>query len=613
VPGRIDRRALAAALNAIEGGSDSAAALVEAAWQAPRGQVIGITGPPGVGKSTLAGRLVFAWRARGLTVGALCIDPSSRRTGGALLGDRLRMRLSGDDPDVFVRSLAARGHLGGLAPRAFEAVTVLRAHVDRVLVETVGVGQSEVEISRLADLTAVVIQPGSGDALQFLKAGLMEVFDLLVVNKADLGVLAENAARELRSALRVQGRRDVPVVMLSAEQNTGVEALVRVLEQLGGTGVGKRETALRETVRERFTVWHGERVVTALGGHAVLTAALDAVSDPSPARLAALLEGMAAPTPTPWLPEVEVDAALARTLVAGVAPGLLDIVPEPLGSGWDNTAWLFREPAVSSSVAVAGEPIAGDAWVFRFPRRTIAAPLLARELEVMATLAPHLPLPVTAARWRGVMPNGWQFGGYRFLPGDIAAIVDLDDATKLALAPVWGGFVRALHALDLSALGVSLPNDSLGKVDVTRRWDVTRSTLASTNAATADTARVLERAREVWTSHHQRPQVTCHGDLDARHLLVDRSASPTTATGVIDWGDLLVGDPAIDLGMAFSFLEGPARNAFFDVYGDIDPVTEGLARFRALSSQAWILSWANDIGHHEHASEARRGLVRATR
>jgi len=287
----IDRRGLATALNAIEADAGDAAALVEAAWHSPRGHVIGLTGPPGVGKSTLAGRLVAEWRARGLTVGALCIDPSSRRTGGALLGDRLRMRLSGDDPDVFVRSLAARGHLGGLAPRAFEAVTVLRAHVDRVLVETVGVGQSEAEISRLADITAVIIQPGSGDVLQFLKAGLMEVFDLLIVNKADLGVLAENAARELRSALRVQGRRDVPVVTLSAELNTGIATLMGVIEGIS-VEPGKRVAALREVVLERFASWHGERVVKALGGRAKLASLLGGIEDASPATLEHVMEAL---------------------------------------------------------------------------------------------------------------------------------------------------------------------------------------------------------------------------------------------------------------------------------------------------------------------------------
>jgi LAO/AO transport system kinase len=188
------------------------------------------------------------------------------------------MRLDGSDPDVFVRSMAARGRLGGLAPRAFEAVTVMRAAADVVLVETVGVGQSEVEVADLVEVTAVVIQPGSGDALQFLKAGLMEVFDRLVVNKSDLGALASNAARELRAALRLQGRREVPVHLVSAEDGAGIDVLADAL--VGGTpDPGRRGDALRRLMVDRFRAWHGERIVVALGGHAALVEALAGAPD----------------------------------------------------------------------------------------------------------------------------------------------------------------------------------------------------------------------------------------------------------------------------------------------------------------------------------------------
>ena len=279
---RLDRKALATALNAVETMGDAPlsearAAIIDDAWAHPRGRAIGVTGPPGVGKSTLCGRLVQRWRSQGLTVAVLCVDPSSRR-GGAFLGDRLRMRLDGSDPDVFVRSMAARGRLGGLAPRAFEAVTVMRAAADVVLVETVGVGQSEVEVADLVEVTAVVIQPGSGDALQFLKAGLMEVFDRLVVNKSDLGALASNAARELRAALRLQGRREVPVHLVSAEDGAGIDVLADAL--VGGTpDPGRRGDALRRLMVDRFRAWHGERIVVALGGHAALVEALAGAPD----------------------------------------------------------------------------------------------------------------------------------------------------------------------------------------------------------------------------------------------------------------------------------------------------------------------------------------------
>lgn len=605
----IDRSRLAAALNAIEGGSDTAGALVDAAWAAPRGKVIGVTGPPGVGKSTLAGRFVEGWRGRGLTVGALAIDPSSRRSGGALLGDRLRMRLSGDDRDVFVRSMAARGELGGLGPRSFEAVTVMREAVDRVLVETVGVGQSEVAVSRLADVTVVVIQPGSGDALQFLKAGLMEVFDLLVVNKADLGALAEGAARELRSALRVQGRRDVPVVTVSAELGSGIESLMNAVEELAARDeLGERRLeALREVTLERFARWHGERTVKALGGRQALVAALEAVAAPTPSSLAAALERMAQAPPValpasgskPWASELEVDRDAARALVGGVAPELAEVEPKPLGSGWDNTAWLFEQGA--------------ERWVFRFPRRALAVPFMTRELEVMPKVARHVPLAVTTPRWRGTMPNGWPFAGYRFMEGEMAAVSGLSDADKVELASAWGDFLHQLHSLDPAALGVELPTDPLRKVDVLKRWDVTVSTLATTGTMSDAIMKVLERARTVWTTSPPRPVVLSHGDLDARHLIVERRADGVRASGVIDWGDVMLADPAIDLALAVGFLEGEARAAFFEAYGPIDEDTEALARFRAIASQVWVLSWALDIGHVEHAAEARRALARATR
>ena len=149
--------------------------------------MIGLTGPPGVGKSTLVSALVRAWRARGRTVGVIAVDPSSRRTGGALLGDRTRIDVDPDDQGVFVRSLAARDRLGGLADLAAAAMVLMRALYDVVLVETVGVGQSETEIAEIADTVVFAVQPGSGDSLQFMKAGIVEIPDIALVTKADLG------------------------------------------------------------------------------------------------------------------------------------------------------------------------------------------------------------------------------------------------------------------------------------------------------------------------------------------------------------------------------------------------------------------------------------------
>ena len=169
--------------------------------------VVGITGPPGVGKSSLLSRLVASWRALGRSVAVLAVDPTSRRSGGALLGDRARIEVDPADRSVFIRSTAAGDRLGGLAPATRAAASALAAAFDVVVIETVGVGQSETEVADLADTVAVVVQPGSGDVLQFLKAGIMEVPDVLVVTKADLGQIAKRAQSDLRSALRVARRR----------------------------------------------------------------------------------------------------------------------------------------------------------------------------------------------------------------------------------------------------------------------------------------------------------------------------------------------------------------------------------------------------------------------
>lgn len=287
----IDRKGLAAALNAVEAdveGDPVPRLLRLGAHGEGPGRVLGLTGPPGVGKSTLTGRLISGWRARGLTVGVLCVDPSSRKSGGALLGDRVRMRLDGRDDGVFVRSMAARRRLGGLAPATFDAALVMRRFVDRVLIETVGVGQSETDVAGVADLTAVVIQPGSGDALQFLKAGLMEVFDLLIINKADLGELAEVARRDLRAALRIDGRQ-ADVVSVSAERGDGVATLVDAIES-APVNVNRRDEALIAQTLDAELRWRGLERVLDCGGLGALEAGLRAVRPVTPQRLAAALE-----------------------------------------------------------------------------------------------------------------------------------------------------------------------------------------------------------------------------------------------------------------------------------------------------------------------------------
>ena len=187
-------------------------------------QVVGLTGPPGAGKSTTVAVLVGAYRARGLRVAVLAVDPSSPYSGGALLGDRIRMAAHINDPDVLIRSVAARGHLGGLAAAVPAAIRLLAAlSYDVILLETVGVGQSEIEIGAVADPTIVVLNPGAGDAIQAAKAGLLEVADIVVVNKADRDG-ADQTVRDLRAETHA------PILKLVAAQGGGLDELVEAID-----------------------------------------------------------------------------------------------------------------------------------------------------------------------------------------------------------------------------------------------------------------------------------------------------------------------------------------------------------------------------------------------
>ncbi len=197
-----DPRALARAISRIDDGDPAVIEVLKALHaDTGRAHVVGVTGPPGSGKSTLVDKFVREYRERGLTVGVLAVDPSSPFTGGAILGDRIRMQSHALDEGVYIRSLATRGHLGGLSGAVMEAARVLdAAGFDRVLIETVGVGQSEVDIVRLADTVVLVSVPGLGDDIQVLKAGIMEIGDVFVVNKADRDG-ADRVVREIRSML----------------------------------------------------------------------------------------------------------------------------------------------------------------------------------------------------------------------------------------------------------------------------------------------------------------------------------------------------------------------------------------------------------------------------
>ena len=233
------------------------------------GHIVGVTGPPGAGKSTLLSQLVAGWRARGHSVAVLAVDPSSKRSGGALLGDRARIDYDPADRSIFIRSMAAGDRLGGLAPATRAAAHALAAAFDVVVIETVGVGQSETEVAEVADTVAVVVQPGSGDVLQFLKSGIMEIPDVLVVTKADLGQVAISARRDLHAALRSLGARETQVVAVSSlAQPQGIDRLLDAIDEHQQTSdlATRRLSARRLHALADFTVEHGHRGLRALGG-----------------------------------------------------------------------------------------------------------------------------------------------------------------------------------------------------------------------------------------------------------------------------------------------------------------------------------------------------------
>jgi GTPase len=233
------------------------------------GHVIGVTGPPGVGKSSLLSRLAAELRARGRTVAMLAVDPTSKRSGGALLGDRARIDVDPADSGVFIRSTAAGDRVGGLAPGTRAAAAALSVAFDVVVIETVGVGQSETDVADVADTVAVVVQPASGDVLQFLKAGIMEIPDVLVVTKSDLGRVAERAVADLQASLHSLGSGDTPVVAVSSlAPSAGIPELVDALdshrERLELPA--RRLRARRMHALADFTAEHGERGLRSLGG-----------------------------------------------------------------------------------------------------------------------------------------------------------------------------------------------------------------------------------------------------------------------------------------------------------------------------------------------------------
>ena len=261
-----DPRAVARAISMAEDGTQGASELLKEIFpHTGRGLVIGITGAPGAGKSSLVDKLALLYRQKDERVGIVCVDPSSPFSGGAILGDRIRMQALGLDKDVFIRSMATRGNLGGLARASVDAVAILdAAGYSKIIVETVGVGQDEVEIVKAADVSVVVLVPGMGDDIQTIKAGIMEIGDVFVINKADReGVFVTE--KELEALLSLATRQDgwqPPIVKTIATENKGIEELAGAIDRFRDSqlktdvGLERRRAIARwrilELLRERL-------------------------------------------------------------------------------------------------------------------------------------------------------------------------------------------------------------------------------------------------------------------------------------------------------------------------------------------------------------------------
>jgi len=291
---RGDPRAVARLISLVEDGSpllrEAMAALAPYCGNA---YIVGLTGAPGVGKSTSTSALVAEYRARGKRIGVLAVDPSSPFSGGALLGDRVRMQDHATDPEVYIRSMASRGHLGGLSAATPQALRVLdAAGCDVVLVETVGVGQSEVEVAEAADTAVVLLAPGMGDGIQAAKAGILEIGDVFVVNKADRDG-ADATARELNHMLALGEKREPgawrpPIVKTVASRSEGIGEVVEALEkhrawlaETGSLAARRKARAAAEieaiavaVLRRRFGDLHGDSRLSALAD-AVVEGSLD--------------------------------------------------------------------------------------------------------------------------------------------------------------------------------------------------------------------------------------------------------------------------------------------------------------------------------------------------
>ncbi len=254
-------RAIAKAISMVEDESRQARELLKKIFtHSGRSMVIGITGSPGSGKSTLVDQMIPLLRKRDKKIGIVAVDPSSPFSGGAILGDRIRMMRHSIDPEVFIRSMATRGHLGGLAKTTGEAITILEAAgKDLILVETVGVGQDEVEVVKLADVVVVVLFPGTGDDIQVFKAGVMEIADIFVLNKAD-SPETERLERQLKAVLDIGLKKEesIPVVKTVATEGKGTERLISEIHRF----ISSKSREQQEAKRKRFISWMLKDIIT---------------------------------------------------------------------------------------------------------------------------------------------------------------------------------------------------------------------------------------------------------------------------------------------------------------------------------------------------------------
>ncbi|MEJ7617011.1 MAG: methylmalonyl Co-A mutase-associated GTPase MeaB [Pyrinomonadaceae bacterium] len=253
-----DARAVARAITKVENGAEDAAEIMRAIFpQTGKALIVGLTGSPGAGKSSLVGRLAQVYRRRGERVGIIAVDPSSPFSGGAILGDRIRMQTLGLDPGVFIRSMATRGTLGGLARASVDAVAILdAAGYQKIIVETVGVGQDEVEIVKAADVSVVVLVPGMGDDVQAIKAGLMEIGDVFVINKADRDGV-HRTQKEIEFLLSLSERQDYwrpPIVKTVATKSEGIEELAAAIEDCRNFQRQLAQTSARRLAIARWRV-----------------------------------------------------------------------------------------------------------------------------------------------------------------------------------------------------------------------------------------------------------------------------------------------------------------------------------------------------------------------